>query len=187
MVTSISSCQILSLYGKQPIYSESSGQHEPPQQISSSKKFVIICQISLILVCLNHCQDKRVQNILVADHYRPWPECDHRWRCTHSKSSSHSRPHWLEYLWEVHFDSVCATGCFKSLTAWILQHVFNLWSIQKNIYGFIKSVFMSAVHLMIKTRNSVTICTRFVAHVVIVSTPVQRIGILFFLDLTKHF
>ena len=114
----------------------------------------------MILVCLNHCQDKRVQNILVADHCRPWPECDHRWRCTHSKSSSHSRPHWLEYLWEVHFDSVHATGCFKDLTAWILQHVFNLWSIQKNIYSFIKSVFMSAVHLMIKTRNSVAIWTR---------------------------
>ena len=36
---------------------------------------------------------------------------------------------------------------------------------------------------MMKNRNSVTICTRFVAHVIIVSTPVQRIGILFFLDL----
>ena len=114
----------------------------------------------MILVCLNHCQDKRVQNILVVDHCRPWPECDHRWRCTHSKSSSHSRPHWLEYLWEVHYDSIHATGCFKNLTAWILQHVFDLWSIQKNIYSFIKSVFMSAVHLMIKTRNSVTIWTR---------------------------
>ena len=41
MVTSICSCQILSLYGKQPICSESSGQHEPPQQISSSEKLII--------------------------------------------------------------------------------------------------------------------------------------------------
>ena len=106
LITSTRFCQISPLYGKQPIYSEASGQHEPPQQISSSEIWVIlvISQMHLLLY-LSHCQDKRVLNILGADHHRPWLGCDHRWRCTHSTSSNHSRHHWWEYLCKVDFQS----------------------------------------------------------------------------------
>ena len=41
MDTSTRLTQLSPLYWKQPMYSESSGQHESPQQISSSKKFTI--------------------------------------------------------------------------------------------------------------------------------------------------